>query len=748
MRYLNYLNRILKYLITRMSATQITNLSSYEELIAQRNEIERQLILQRSENGIMSVGGTHFKRERDICKRSNYTLAKVLAEFIDNVIKKCTSINIKISINNTGYISEIRVSDNKNNGFENIRKNGTDNPFNFTHMRDGQDDDGELSQNGKGMKGGSVCVSDKMTCITNSNNNDIAKVVCDFEQMANTVDRNESFNPKIFTITDVEYRSEHKLEIGSTIILEKIDGKNIYGKTNEKELIDDIAENIADMYSPILRNNSVRINVNGSLVSPEKDYFEEKECKLFNIDYKLYKIQTGSNDTDEFEYIIEENIPFENKQNHYLFNRETKKPNIIKTPKDKKKYGIITDPRISIEYFNCFSDSKAFAKIKSTSVLYHPDFNNENENDNHKCPKGRARLNLNGRRYGNWNKEGNNGTSNYVDTDIELSSKKIANEIGLTWNKHISNEQKNDISNALREILTKAFSKLNSDTSTTANKKLYNFAIKNGISVPKKRIPTDLRDKSIKPIKKIMITESDDEDDDEDDDSSNFSSEQNEFNIENIVLEYNEHEIREEKKEENPFKTITMEILKNDNINSSNKDNIVYEEHVVEEDVVEENVVEEENSIEEHVVEEHVVEEHVVEEHVVETIVNSDSEEDSTLEPMKVSEIEILPSLYKVQETMRRNLTINRGKELVKLIKENTNGIKYRDNMIKVVCEYADRCARDQIQFILSFNTFEQICDLLIEFINNKYKYANEDSEKLLCGSELCEIYNLIQDEN
>jgi hypothetical protein len=107
-----------------------------------------------------------------------------------------------------------------------------------------------------------------------------------------------------------------------------------------------------------------------------------------------------------------------------------------------------------------------------------------------------------------------------------------------------------------------------------------------------------------------------------------------------------------------------------------------------------------------------------------------------------------MPSLYKVQETMRRNLTINRGKELVKIIKENTSGIKYRDNMIKIICEYADRCAKDQIQFILSFNTFEQVCDLLIEFINNKYKYANEDSEKILCGSELCEIYNLIQAAN
>jgi hypothetical protein len=723
-----------------MSLTKNTILS-YDELIAQRNEIERQLILQRNENGIMSVGGTHFKRERDICKRSNYTLAKVLAEFIDNVIKKCTSINIKISINSNGYISEIRVSDNKNNGFENIRKNGTDNPFNFTHMRDGQDDDTELSQNGKGMKGGSVCVSDKMTCITNSNNNDIAKVVCDFEQMANTVDRNESFNPKIFTITDVEYRSEHKLEFGSTIILEKIDGKNIYGKTNEKELIDDISENIADMYSPILRNTSVRINVNDSLVLPEKDYFEEKQCKPFNIDYKLYKIQTGNKDTDEFEYIIEENIPFENQQNYYLFNRETKKPNIIKTPKDKKKYGIIIDPRISVEYFNCFSDSKAFAKIKSTSVLYHPDFNHENENDNHKCPKGRARLNLNGRRYGNWNKEGNNGTSNYVDTDIELSSKKIANEIGLTWNKHISNEQKNDISNALREILTKAFSKLNSDTSASANKKLYNFAIKNGIPVPKKRIPTDLRDKPSKHIKKIMITDSDDEEDnDEDSDSSNFSTEQNEFKAENIVLEYNQDEIREEK-EEDISKNITIEIQKIDDINTTNEDS-TNEDSTDEDNSIKEDVVEE------HIVEERVVEERVVEEHIVETIVNIDSREDSTLESFKVSEIEIMPSLYKVQETMRRNLTINRGKELVKIIKENTSGIKYRDNMIKIICEYADRCAKDQIQFILSFNTFEQVCDLLIEFINNKYKYANEDSEKILCGSELCEIYNLIQAAN
>lgn len=718
-----------------MSLTQINGLS-YDELIAQRNEIEKQLMVQRVENGIMSVGGTHFKRERDICKRSNYTLAKVLAEFIDNVIKLCCLISIKININSNGYISEIRVTDNKNNGFENIRKIGTDNPFNFTHMRDGQDDDNELSQNGRGMKGASVCVSDKMTCITKSNNTDIVKVVCDFQQMANTEDRNESFNPKIFNISEIEYKSEHKLDIGSTIILEKIDGKNIYGKTNEGDLISDISEAISDMYSPIIKNNGVRININDTLVLPEKDYFEEAQCSLFTIYYNLYKIQTENNDDNEFEYIVQEIIPFEDIENFYIFNRETRKVNLIKKPKDKKKYGITPDPRIAIEYFNCFSDSKACAKIKATSVLYHPDFNHENEKDNVKCPKGRARLTLNGRRYGNWNKEGNNGTSNYVDTDIELSSKKIANEIGLTWNKHISNEQKNDVSNALHEILSKIFSKLNSDTSTPSNKKLYNYAVKNGISVPKKRIPTDLREpkSTPKPKPKIQYS-SDDENSDSDSDLDN----QPDYNAgppkpDPDDLEDDSGSDTDSQVEHKNTNTDTKEI-----VNEKNEDKNSEEEDVNTNSDSESNNSTSASSKTDDNIRLEIIEDN---ENIVEDDINNSNEDD---DKNKINE---MACISKVQGTSRTTITITAGLECIKQIKENVNGLNYNKEIIEIICDYCERCAKDQIQFILNFNTFESNCNLLIELINKKYKYSNEENERILCGSQLFELYKICCNKN
>ena len=51
-----------------------TNNKSYEEL---RAELENMINLKRSENGIMNVGGTHFKRERDICKRLKNCLKKL-----------------------------------------------------------------------------------------------------------------------------------------------------------------------------------------------------------------------------------------------------------------------------------------------------------------------------------------------------------------------------------------------------------------------------------------------------------------------------------------------------------------------------------------------------------------------------------------------------------------------------------------------------------------------------------------------
>ena len=71
--------------------TQLHNMSSveqsYESFI--KSEADKRIRL-----GFMSVGGTHFKRERERYRQSDYTLFKALKEFLDNIILKCLLFQI------------------------------------------------------------------------------------------------------------------------------------------------------------------------------------------------------------------------------------------------------------------------------------------------------------------------------------------------------------------------------------------------------------------------------------------------------------------------------------------------------------------------------------------------------------------------------------------------------------------------------------------------------------------------------
>ena len=370
---------------------------NFDEMIAQYEQLKEQISIRRSEEGRMDVGGPHFSRDWDINLRSDFTLPKITGELVDNVIKDSSEVRLKTIIAG-GYLTEFRCSDNKDKGFENIRAKGTANPMNFTHMRTGQNEDNCLSQNGRGLKGGAASSGLKLTIHTNSNNNDKVKVVADFPKMAAIVDCSESYNPRIFKVSDEEFKAEHGSEFGSTIIIEGI-RKDLYKKTNEKEITNDLYSKLSEIYTPILRENPEKIlSINDVRVLPEKDYFEEPECKPFNISIDIFRID-GS---DDEEIIIKEQ--FCGSSELLIYNKDTEHFNKMK-PREIKKYDFDEkSSSSSIKYIHTFEGCKECIRIKATNVMYHPDFNSGNVD----MPKSRARLTMSGRRYGNWNKEGNN----------------------------------------------------------------------------------------------------------------------------------------------------------------------------------------------------------------------------------------------------------------------------------------------------------------------------------------------------
>jgi hypothetical protein len=133
-------------------------------------------------------------------------------------------------------------------------------------------------------------------------------------------------------------------------------------------------------------------------------------------------------------------------------------------------------------------------------MMYHPDLNGPNNKENvEKYPKGRARLFREGRCYGDWDLDATNGSANFTDIEITFVSKEIANTLGLTWNKNISNEQKNDLCLLVKMIINKIRTKLTGDTAAPINYKLYETAVKNNIIVPEIRLPSKIKILAPKP---------------------------------------------------------------------------------------------------------------------------------------------------------------------------------------------------------------------------------------------------------
>ena len=138
---------------------------------------------------ILNTGAPHFKSVMKQHRHANYTLAKVLNEFIDNIIKKTDEIRIFTQVDDTEKLQEIRVSDNYIHGFDNLDCDGVNNPFNMGHIKIAHDDDSETSEFGVGMKAGALSAANQLNVYTRIKLNDgtykFIEVICDFIRMSN-----------------------------------------------------------------------------------------------------------------------------------------------------------------------------------------------------------------------------------------------------------------------------------------------------------------------------------------------------------------------------------------------------------------------------------------------------------------------------------------------------------------------------------------------------------------------------------
>jgi len=368
-------------------------------------------------------------------EQANYTSEKALYEMVDNAILRAHHLQISIT-------DEISVSDDIVEGFEDLLKEGTANPFNFTHKREGQNDDKEISQFGVGLKAGAIALAGRLDIYTLVSGQPY-RIIFDFQEMY----RLDTFEPVITTILLEEYNREHPFSTGSTLLFSKIRQKvdaisfipalqETYGELLRKRPIDfkihwmKVTEGIVDDYS--------------HAIQPGPCLYTHRLCEPFTQTWTIYKNKV---------YFIQKGEEYE------VFDKELLKK------RDRPTLETLLDGAI-----DC-------GKIQSTMTKFYHD------QEGGELPYNSIRLYRNDRCYGKWDHtyKTRNGAKNYVQSRIDIRSKELAKELGLTFNKMIAEDMNNPETQAFKEFIKHVTKGFNTDSTSPAFVKLVEVATQSGI---------------------------------------------------------------------------------------------------------------------------------------------------------------------------------------------------------------------------------------------------------------------------
>ena len=416
----------------------------------------------------INVGIPHFKTLIDKIRASSYTSDNSLLDIVDNIRSK--NCNILITYHN-GKPDTIKISDDYENGFENIESCGSDNPFNMGHRNINQSCDEFTSQFGVGLKEASVYLANELEVITRiciRKNIKYYSIKMPFKEMYNESDPCKSYQPQIAEVSNEYYRLNHinhsGYTIGSTILLKSLrSGTDSYNftdkliKENENENenenaneeinkltkeqqtkrleiahIKHIVNILSKTYNEQIRCNKKTIYVNQQKVEPQPDIFENNICKQRLIQTKIKVLLSEDDKTIERLTYIQTNT---DDDKLFEWNIESNRPNII-----KGKMKDICDN-------NCIT-----LVLKSTSVI-----NTDLDSDFNKgkylyC--NRILIVRDGRNHGDIPliRARGDGYMNHVINQLEYKSKKLNDFIGIGSTKGIA-KRDNPLMNCLTKIL-------------------------------------------------------------------------------------------------------------------------------------------------------------------------------------------------------------------------------------------------------------------------------------------------------
>lgn len=401
----------------------------------------------------------HFKKQVEAIRGSTYTFQRALGDLLDTPIFLAENISIQVLPFTDGKVNTILIHDDVPNGFENIRKQGSANPFNMGHEREGQSCDNETSQYGRGMSEAFIYTADSVDVYTHSipeSRNEAAKyhVAFDFNEMVHRNSASESYEFSAYETIDAEtFQANHPYEFGSTIVLSNL-RSNIDNALNTtvEECENLIIDTIANTYTTILaKKPHVKITVNNRPVSIDNvistKIMNDVQCNERLITYNvMVTVEQNAKKVDEIKAI---SYKREGKSVTYgKFNLETE--------------SLESQPTESADFVRAQSNIDAHELVfEATSTVDTP--------LSEHMFKNQIRVIRIGRNHGDvppLTKCHNDGYNNHQFNCIRYDSKKLSPFIGITSDKHV---QKRD--NVLYKFLTEIHKKLTNDLNSRKMRK-------------------------------------------------------------------------------------------------------------------------------------------------------------------------------------------------------------------------------------------------------------------------------------
>ena len=409
-------------------------------------------------------GAKHFRTEVKQSRQKEYSINVAIGEFLDHPILNATNIDISIKYKpgTDNNILLMQIADNTPTGFQHLSESNDKNPFNYGHTSSYHDDDESISEFGTGLKEAFIALSDNITILTKSAN-EYVMILFDIEKMSKVEDVNESYNYDEKLISQSEYEERHKFSCGSSILLEKIVDGIIFNEADTKEFI-------LKTYSKIIRKRNIIVRFNNKVLIDETTiYFDLDYCKPFNSVSKLYakKNEKGAED-----YYME--LCMYDKTQYYLYSANVKIP-AWKEVTIKKEINKLQ--KQDNWYPTCFLDGK---QIEEIAVISGADL--QFCKGDH-LTMGEVLLFKRGRQHGSFWPKSRNGGFNHTYLEVEIYSKIVGKEMGMTVNKLLKLNKGNKLCNVVTLAISFMQKRHAYDASTKDAVKKYKIIRETGLDI-------------------------------------------------------------------------------------------------------------------------------------------------------------------------------------------------------------------------------------------------------------------------